>query len=215
MGELLAIVVVVPERVLGHAQVFLEARLTGLDEGLPDLDGGTVLAQQKVALGLAVQEFDVLRLGTGQFRVEREGLARGRVRRGLLTELVGDLAHPQVSRGQTRSNRRVVPVLLEEVLVETAGRDEQLAPQRLHTRHLEELTLAHLRQVIVDGRAGHREVGDGALPLGLGVGEHLFGLDAEPRLALASPLRRHAGCALAGRRHGLPPGQRVKMPRPP
>ena len=87
-----------------------------------------------------------------------------------------DPADAQVGRRHFGLQRRVVSVLLEKVPVEPECRPEQVPPQRLQARDLEQLVFAYLREVVVHRLAGLGEVGLSLLPLHFGFPPILVGL---------------------------------------
>src|SRR5262249_6917220 len=124
-----------------------------------------------------------------------------------------DLAYAPVRIGQANPHAGVVGPLLEEVLVEAQGGQEQLSPQLLHAGYLLEAALAHAGEVFVHRRPRLGEVG---LRLGLRrlrLGPELrLALFALFRLALRL-LRFLTGLSFVVGRLGLAPGQLVEVGR--
>ena len=65
---------------------------------------------------------------------------------------MADFGKPHVGSGQLGERRRIVRRFVGLAAIELEGRFEQLAPQRLQAGHVEQRTLAHQREVLVDRR---------------------------------------------------------------
>src|SRR5262249_11105502 len=103
-----------------------------------------------------------------QPREDRLGLLKSRYGIGFRADQLGDRSHAEVGPGQLGLEGGVGAALRDEALVILQRSLQQLLAQRLHALRIQQLVLADLGEVVVDGLAGLPEILLGELGLLLG-----------------------------------------------